>query len=255
MKVLSILGYSNTGKTTSIEAITKELKRRNYTVGTIKSIHHNFVIDENQEITGNYRKSGSDLITTRAEKETVIMYQGKKNIYELLQLYKQDYVIIEGETGINAPEIITADNIEGIEKKISNRTFLISGKISDNIEEYNRLKAISVLKDIGKIVDIIEEKTFQLLPDYSETFCNLCGYNCRKMCELILLGEKSRKDCVLSNENFKIKLDGIEIKLNSSMKNALCNAYLGLEEDIEEYNNDFDMEIELGIDYNNNIIT
>ena len=39
MKVFSVVGYSKSGKTTTIEQIIKELKKRNYSVGSVKDIH------------------------------------------------------------------------------------------------------------------------------------------------------------------------------------------------------------------------
>ena len=39
MKVFSVIGLSKSGKTTTIENIIKELRRRNYTVGSVKEIH------------------------------------------------------------------------------------------------------------------------------------------------------------------------------------------------------------------------
>ena len=39
MKVFSVIGISKSGKTTTIENIIKELRKRNYSVGSVKEIH------------------------------------------------------------------------------------------------------------------------------------------------------------------------------------------------------------------------
>ncbi|HCS10941.1 MAG TPA: molybdopterin-guanine dinucleotide biosynthesis protein, partial [Clostridiales bacterium] len=39
MKVFSVIGITKSGKTTTIENIIKELRKRNYTVGSVKEIH------------------------------------------------------------------------------------------------------------------------------------------------------------------------------------------------------------------------
>lgn len=172
MKVISVIGYSNTGKTTTIEAIIKELKKRNYSVGTVKCSHHEFSVDTEGKNTYRHKKAGAELVTSRNEIETAILWPGKMDIYQLLQLYDQDYVIIEGESGVNAPNIVTGDSNKGIEEKINNLTILISGKSAHEISEYKGIKAISALINIEELVDFIDEKTFEHLPNYKEKYCN-----------------------------------------------------------------------------------
>ncbi len=46
MKVLTVTGLSGSGKTTVIENLIKELKRRGYSIGSVKEIHYEaFAID------------------------------------------------------------------------------------------------------------------------------------------------------------------------------------------------------------------
>lgn len=40
MRIIMIKGFSKTGKTTTVELLIRELRRRGYTVGTIKDIHY-----------------------------------------------------------------------------------------------------------------------------------------------------------------------------------------------------------------------
>ena len=44
--ILSIVGRSQSGKTTFIEKLIPELKKRGYRIGTIKHAHHGFDIDK-----------------------------------------------------------------------------------------------------------------------------------------------------------------------------------------------------------------
>lgn len=39
MKIIMLKGISKTGKTTTAEAVIRELKMRGYTVGSVKDIH------------------------------------------------------------------------------------------------------------------------------------------------------------------------------------------------------------------------
>lgn len=57
MKVLSVIGTSKTGKTTIIENIIRELRRRRYTVGSVKDIHfEKFAMDTEGTNTDRHKR-------------------------------------------------------------------------------------------------------------------------------------------------------------------------------------------------------
>lgn len=119
MKVVSVIGITDSGKTTTIENIIKELRLRNYTVGTVKEIHfHNFKMDVEGTNTDRHKKAGSQLVTARGENETDILFQEKLSIAKILSFYNHDYVILEGVREISIPKILTAHNINGIEDRL-----------------------------------------------------------------------------------------------------------------------------------------
>ena len=180
--------------------------------------------------------------------ETDILFQEKLNIYDILKLYDHDYVILEGVREVNAPKIIAAKNEKDIEDRLDGSTFLISGKIADEIDEYKGIRAMSAMDDVEKLVDFIEENTFELLPDFDEKCCNECGYSCRKMCEMIIKKEKNREDCKLSNKSVKLKIDGKEIKMVPFVRNLVRNSVLAVVGELDGYSENSKIEIELGCD-------
>ena len=60
--VLSIVGKSNSGKTTLIEKIIPELKRRGYRVGIVKHAHHGFEMDQQGKDSYRHQKAGADAV-------------------------------------------------------------------------------------------------------------------------------------------------------------------------------------------------
>lgn len=161
MKVISVIGITQSGKTTTIENIIKELKRRNYSVGTVKEIHfHAFHMDVEGTNTDRHKKAGAELVTARGEYETDILFQEKLSIDKILGFYTQDYVLLEGVRDSNIPKILTAHDIQGIEDRLDNSVFAISGRISTEISEYKGLPAINSMTDVEGLVDLIEEKAF-----------------------------------------------------------------------------------------------
>lgn len=250
MKVLSVIGYTKTGKTTTIEEIIKELKKRNYSVGSVKDIHYEqFKIDVEGTNTFRHKAAGSELVTARGLYETDILFGNKMNIYKLLKFYDFDYVILEGVRDINVPKIITAMTEKDILDRLDYSTYLISGKIADKIEEYKGIKAISGVKEIEKLVDYIEKNTFELLPDYDKKCCSECGYSCREMCEMIIKGEKLRSDCKLNNDNVSLKIDGHEVQMVPFVKKLLRNSVLAVVSELEGYRKNGKIEIQLGCNF------
>ncbi len=162
MRVISVVGITESGKTTTIENIIGELKRRNHRVGSVKEIHfEEFQIDTEGSNTYRHKMAGSELVTARGYYETDILFQEKLPIDKILSFYNHDFVILEGVSESHIPKIITAHDIPGIEIKMDNTVFAISGRIAGEISEYKGLPAINSLTDIERLVDLIEEKTLE----------------------------------------------------------------------------------------------
>lgn len=60
--VLSVVGKSNSGKTTFLEKLIKELKNRGYKVGTIKHDVHGFDVDREGKDSWRHKKAGADSV-------------------------------------------------------------------------------------------------------------------------------------------------------------------------------------------------
>ncbi len=225
MKVFSVIGISKSGKTTTIEKIIQELVQRNYSVGTVKEIHyHDFKMDIDGTNTDRHKKAGSTLVTARGAYETDILFQKKLNINEILDFYSQDYVILEGVRDTCVPTIVAAHDIQGIDERMNETTFAISGVISSSISEYKGIPAINALTHIEKLVDFIEENVFDRLPDMKDECCKKCGHTCRELSSLILKGEAKREDCVLDEPKVILKVNGKEITMVPFVQNILKNS-------------------------------
>lgn len=60
MKIVAVVGTKNTGKTTLVTNIVKELVKRGFEVGTIKYSHHSF--DMSDRDTGKHKKAGAEIV-------------------------------------------------------------------------------------------------------------------------------------------------------------------------------------------------
>ncbi len=76
------------------------------------------------------------------------------------------------------------------------------------MDEFNGLPVINSVDNIEALVDLIEEKVYDRLPNFPEECCNECGYSCRQLGAMILKGEAKRENCVLKNSKVKLQIDG-----------------------------------------------
>ncbi|MDD2484541.1 MAG: molybdopterin-guanine dinucleotide biosynthesis protein B [Eubacteriales bacterium] len=157
MKVFSIFGISKTGKTASVEAVISELCKRGYSVGSVKDIHfEEFSADHPGTDTFRHKSAGAQMVTARGLHETDVFYPQRLPIGQVLSFYDQDYVVLEGTNEFSGPGIISAKNTEEIDQKMRDRVFAITGRISEEISEYKEIPVINALKDVERLVDLIE---------------------------------------------------------------------------------------------------
>jgi molybdopterin-guanine dinucleotide biosynthesis protein B len=100
MPIVSIVGRSNTGKTTLIEKLIPELRRRGYRVATIKHNIHGFDIDHEGKDSWRHKKAGAK-ITVIASPVSVAVVEDADRDYELLELRERyirdvDLILSEG---------------------------------------------------------------------------------------------------------------------------------------------------------------
>ncbi len=248
MKVFSVFGITQSGKTTTIEKIITELRKRNYSVGSVKEIHYEqFAIDTIGSNTDRHKKAGSQLVTAKGMHETDILFQESLPIDKIMEFYDYDYLVLEGVRDANVPKIITAHTKEEVDERIDDSVFLLSGRMGDICNEYRGIQSISPYNDIEKIVDIIEDKVCELLPNFPEKCCGKCGMNCELMLHKILKGEKTREDCRLGQHHVSLKVDGREIPMVPFVEKIIENTLRGLISELDGYRENGKIEIKLGM--------
>ena len=247
MKVFSICGYSDSGKTTTAEHIIRELTARGYKVGSVKEIHaEGFAIDgAPSSDTARQRGAGSTLVTARGLTETDVMFPGKLDMRKILRFYDGfDYVIGESVRELPVPMIVTAGTTEDLDKNWNPFIFCVSGVIADEISEYKGIPAISAMSAIKALTDLIEEKVFDMLPMADPAHCGLCGFDCHRMAARILSGESTRSACKCS-EGPEIYLDGQRITLVPFVQAAFNDVVMGFIRNLKGYVEGADVDIKL----------
>lgn len=168
MKIIMIKGFSKTGKTSTVTSLVAELRRRGYTVGTVKDIHfEGYEADTPNTDTYKHRKAGARRVTARGTGDTSIILDRQMTIHEILKYYKEDFVILEGDSGLPCPNIITGRTTEDLDKRMDENTIgftgIIAGNINDDnqvsdLKEYKGLPVINGITEVEKMADLVEKK-------------------------------------------------------------------------------------------------
>lgn len=248
MKVFAIYGFTGSGKTTTIEEVIKELRKRNYSVGSVKEIHfEEFAIDTVGTNTYRHREAGSQLVTARGYNETDILYQERLPINEILKSYTMyDYVILEGVTDCNCPKILAARNEDDIKERVDDTVFAITGIITNTDYSNIDIPVINGVEDVVNLVDMIEEKVFDLLPDFDPKCCSMCGMSCRELCVEILKDNANYEDCILNNEDaVELFIEGEKVDMVPFVKKILNNAVVGVVKELEGYKEGKSIDIKI----------
>ena len=175
MKILAVVGTKNTGKTTLVTMIVRELVNRGYKVGTVKHTHHDFDLEGKD--TWKHREAGAEMVVGSGE-STFFIINEKIELEKILKIMESskelDYVIIEGFKFANYPKISTTE---------AKDDFTIT---SVNVFQMKQ-------EDADHLVDLVEERTYGTIPDAN---CGECGFDtCVEMAKAIVRGETSEKSC------------------------------------------------------------
>lgn len=248
MKVLAVMGISKTGKTTVVETLARELRKRNFTVGSVKEIHFEaFQMDKDGTNTHRHKVAGSQLVTALGMAETDVLYQRPLQINEILKFYDHDYVLLEGTRDFVCPKIITAANTREIDDLLNDSVFAISGKIANELTEYKGIPVINCLTEPDRLTELVIEKVFEVLPNFQGGCCMACGMVCGDMCDKIMRGEAKRSDCEFAEKNLKLKIDGKEIAMVPFVSRLVRNAVLAVVSELDGYRKGAHIEVELGV--------
>jgi len=246
MKVFSVVGFTKSGKTTTIEHIIKELKKRGYSVGSVKEIHfEEFQIDTEGSNTYRHMQAGSEMVVARGFEETDILFPRRLDIYDILKFFDTDFVILESVVDVNAPKIITAKTEDDIKAKQDGTEILISGVIADSQNKALGIKAISALSNIEGLVDYIEQHVFNLLPAFDVKCCGKCGMSCKELLMAINRGEKKRSDCVLDRVKVTLTIGDKPIAMVPFVQHILKNNILAVAKELDGYEENKRVEVKI----------
>jgi molybdopterin-guanine dinucleotide biosynthesis protein B len=164
-KLVAVVGGKHSGKTTVIEHLIAELKRRGFRVGAVKEMVRIPTLDTPATETDRYTQAGAEVIVAVPRQETVVFIKKRLSVKEILPYLKGlDYVILEGfETEKNIPKIVAAKTADEVKGYFDGSAIAISGLISDSELESKRAAELKIpifksLTEAEKLADLVESK-------------------------------------------------------------------------------------------------
>lgn len=218
MRIVSIVGLKNSGKTSLSVKIIKELKKRGYSVATVKDSHHQMEMDRENTDTWQHKEAGSDIVVGLGS-TSFFNIREKLSLERLLFLIKAikepDFVVIEGFKTYNYPKIATSEEV------VDEYTLELVNSFTITDEE------------IVTLTDKIENKTYDIV---NTLFINNCGFNNGDdIAKGIIKDEINSND--LDKVDVNLSIDGKVVGLNRFVNDFIKESILGMLKSLktEEY--------------------
>ena len=162
MKIIGVVGWKNSGKTTLIEKLINEFNNRSLTVSTIKHSHHNFSVDKHGTDSFRHFNAGTKETILTSEKKWVKFSRqlgdSKLNLpYIITQITPVDIVIVEGFKDSDHTKVEVVDS-SSERKPLYETDRTICGLIINQQKIQNATLPQFERDDVKKICDFIEEK-------------------------------------------------------------------------------------------------
>ena len=144
--VIVVTGFRDSGKTTAVEGIVRELTRRGYRVGTLKHCHYGFGLDQPGKDSWRHRQAGSAGTVLLGPKEFALLGgappdRDPRKLAAWL-LPDVDLVVVEGIHSLQLPRV------EIVEHDGTSRPAHPEGEVLFRLPQLFRLKEILVLCDM-----------------------------------------------------------------------------------------------------------
>jgi len=220
LRAVGIVGHKDSGKTTLIQALARELRDRGHEVATVKHSLHG--IDLRGKDTARLRES-VDQVAFISPLESVILCNGPKRLEQILPYLDAEIVLIEGFKGERTfPKIVCLKG-EVEDNSLFDGLAICAVGPADQVEEAD----VPLLSrdEVGKIADLVEEKAFKL-PNLN---CGGCGHEtCYGLALEIVAGRKTIEDCVSLNPTTQVTIDGKPLPLNPFTSKVVRNVVVGM---------------------------
>lgn len=215
MRAIAIVGFKNSGKTTLSVEVAKILSNRGLKVGTAKCTHHGV----DKEDTDTWKLAQVSQVTAGvSDSETMLVWQGKRTLSQLVPLMQTDVLVAEGCKTLGwLPRVILAKTAEEAEALNQGLALGVFGASS--------FMGLPVVASAQAVADLAMTQGF-VLPGLD---CGSCGEeDCAGLARKIVAGQATAKDCRAMHQGLSISIDGQDVAMNDFVRRVMAGALRGM---------------------------
>jgi molybdopterin-guanine dinucleotide biosynthesis adapter protein len=169
VRLVAVVGGKHSGKTTVIEHLIVEFKRRGYRMGAVKEMVRIPTLDTPATETDRYAQAGAETIVAVPREETVVFVKRRLALHEILPyLGGLDFVLLEGfESEAALPKIVVAKTAAEAESYLDNCAIALSGLIAESETETQAAASLKIpvlhsTTQAKALTDLVEQKALAL---------------------------------------------------------------------------------------------
>ncbi len=210
MKVVGIVGFKKSGKTTLGVALSKALTEMGHRVSVIKHTHGE--LDLSGTDSGKYSRY-AEMVAAGSAGQTEMIFQGERSLEDLLAYSGGGIVLAEGFKKERTYPRIVCLREAGERESLLKGLDICTASFDPTIADFDIVNP----DHVQKMADLAIEKAFKL-PNLD---CAQCGYaSCYDLAREIVKGRETPSSCPCLHPTMTLKIDGKPMALND-FSNAL----------------------------------
>jgi len=233
LRVVGIIGYKNSGKTTLTSALVRELIERGHEVAVVKHLSHHVDLPEKDTAVLGSVAGQVGFISPQA---SGVFWKKQLSLEDVIPYLEADIILVEGfKTEKTFPKVVCLrgkpDDERGRWEGLFDGLAICAVASSEIVAEMS----LPWLDEIGiplfdrdavdKVADLVERKAFKL-PDLD---CGGCGHErCYDLAREIVAGNGSPEDCVSLKPGTEVRVDGQRVPMNPFISGMMRSTILGM---------------------------
>ncbi len=227
LMLIGVYGYQDSGKTTLVESLVRELSGKGYKIASVKHSPHMKDADTPGKDSWRHSKAGGDPVVLQAAGSTTIIKKPGLELGEIAEIlgreFCPDVVIVEGHKEGDFPKIALGDIVP------TEGTVMVNPKLED---------ALAYIEE-----QVARESAYDQLPKLD---CGKCGMTCGDMAVEIAAKRKGFGDCrEMPSKPVEILIGGQRLPVGAFVADIAESTIRGLLSSLKGYSETGDVEIRL----------
>ncbi|MBN2125833.1 MAG: molybdopterin-guanine dinucleotide biosynthesis protein MobB [Deltaproteobacteria bacterium] len=225
MKVIGIVGYKKSGKTTLGLGLTRALNEMGWRVSVVKHVSGD--IDLQDADSSKYSVLAEGVATVSSER-TEIIQKGGRILEDVMAYLHGDIVLVEGfKKEKTYPKIVCLREEQEREALFDGLEICTAG-FDRSVAQYD----IADVDHVREIARLAVEKAFKL-PNLD---CEKCGYkSCYDLARAIVQGTETTDACLSLQPTVSISIDGRKMPLNGFTNTLFRDILLAMVSSLKGY--------------------